>query len=296
MAYTIDPEVTPLLQVSHLVKRYVGFTLDDVSFGLDPGYIMGFIGRNGAGKTTTLKLVMGLVRADAGTVAVCGQDFRAHELALKQQIGFALGETPFYPRTRLSAITSVYRRFYEAWDDAAYGRLLRRFDIDPAKKVGQLSAGMKVKYSLALALSHGARLLILDEPTSGLDPVSRDEVLDFFQELIEDGTRSILFSTHITSDLDKCADFLTYIADGRVVASQSKDDFIASYRLVRGTRGQLDQALRAALVGLKEHQFGFTGLIHTDDLTRLGLAGLEPAAPTVEDIMVYREHGLAGEE
>ena len=284
MAYTIDG---PLLEVRGLAKRYPSFQLADVSFRLDPGYIMGFIGRNGAGKTTTLKAVMGLVKPDAGSVTVFGQDFRENELALKQQIGFALGEVAFYPRSRVAEITDVYRRFYDAWDAVAYRGYLERFELDERKRVSELSAGMRVKYSLALALSHGARLLILDEPTSGLDPVSRDDLLDVFRGVIEDGERSILFSTQITSDLDKCADHITYIAGGRLVASAETDDLLASFRVVRGAKAQLSDETRALLVGVKEHDFGFTGLARAADLDRL--AALETAPATVEDIMIYHE-------
>ena len=287
MTYTI---AGPLLEVRGLAKRYPGFGLDGVAFSLDSGYIMGLIGRNGAGKTTTLKCVMGLVRPDAGSVRVLGQDFRGNELALKQQIGFALGEVAFYPRSRIGAITDVYRRFYDNWDAAAYRGYLERFELDERKQVAELSAGMRVKYSLALALSHGARLLILDEPTSGLDPVSRDDLLDVFRAIIEDGERSILFSTQITSDLDKCADLITYIAGGRVVAAAETDELLASFRVVRGAKAQLDSA-RGLLIGAKENDYGFTGLARTADLGQL--AGLAQAPATVEDVMIYHERSRA---
>ena len=280
-------EDDPLLEVAGLTKRFDAFCLDAMSFRLDAGYIMGFVGRNGAGKTTTLKCIMGVMRPDAGQVRVFGQDFRANELALKQQIGFALGEVPFYQQTKVARLAAVYRRFYERWDEASYQRYLRRFDIDDTKRIEQLSAGMKVKLSLAFALSHDARLFLLDEPTSGLDPVSRDDLLDLFRELIQDGRRSILFSTHITSDLSACADYITYIADGKVLASTDMDDFIASYRLVKGVKDQLTPAVEHLLVGHKSHDFGFTGLARTSDLPQLG--GLEASPPTIDDIMVYHE-------
>ena len=276
-----------LLDVQHLTKRYQSFVLDNVSFSLEPGYIMGFIGRNGAGKTTTLKSIMNLVRPDSGTVYVLGQDFRAHELALKQDIGFMLGGFAYYPRTKIARLTDTYRRFYDRWDEKAYRTYLVQFDLDETKTVEQLSSGMKVKYALALALSHGARLLMLDEPTSGLDPVSRDEVLDLFRAIIEDGTRSILFSTQITSDLDKCADFVTYIANGRLVASEEKDDFLGEYRIVKGTKAQLTEDVRTALVGHKQTDFGFTGLMKVDNIPAAASLAVEPA--DIEDIMIYHE-------
>ena len=202
-------------------------------------------------------------------------------------MGFILGGTAFYPKQRLGTVTKVVRRFYSAWDDAVYESYLKRFELDEDKKVDELSSGMKVKYALALALSHNAKLLLLDEPTSGLDPVSRDDMLELFQELIEDGERSILFSTQITSDLEKCADFITYIKNGRIIASAEKDVFLGAYKLVGGAASQLTGDLRGRLVGFKEHAFGFTGLIRAEDAP--GSADLELSPADIESIMIYTE-------
>jgi ABC-2 type transport system ATP-binding protein len=281
-----------ILSVRDLTKRYEKFTLDRVSFELDQGYIMGFIGSNGAGKTTTLKSMLNLVHKDGGVVEVLGKDFTQNELALKQEIGFMFGGVDYYPKSRVAKITDVVRRFYANWDEATYRQYIQRFSIDESKKVAELSGGMRVKYSLALALSHRARLLILDEPTSGLDPVARDDLLELFQELIEDGERSILFSTHITSDLEKCADFITYIQNGRIIESRAKDDLIAAYRLVQGTREQI--RLLPGLIACKEHAFGFTGLIKTADLPPLEGVSAEP--PSIEEIMIYHERKEAAHE
>ena len=281
-----------LLTVEGLSKAYPSFKLDDISFSLPAGYIMGFIGRNGAGKTTTIKAMLNLVRADAGRVTVLGRDYLANELALKPYIGLQLGQVTYYPRTACARITGVYRRFFDTWDEAAYRGYLKRFDLDETKKVDQLSAGMKVKYALALALSHQARLLILDEPTSGLDPISREDLLDLFREVIEDGQRSILFSTQITSDLDKCADYITYIRGGQMVASAERDAFLESYLLVKGRKDQLP-AVEQALVGHKLTDLGFTGLASTAN--RPALAGCELSAPDIEQIMVYTDRAGAKE-
>jgi ABC-2 type transport system ATP-binding protein len=198
---------------------------------------MGFIGPNGAGKTTTLKCMLGLTPKDGGSVQLFGQDFFQNELAFKQHIGVSFGGVDFYAKTRIRTITDVVRRFYDNWDDSAYRSYMARFHLDEAKRPSELSGGMKIKYALALAMSHHAKLLILDEPTSGLDPVARDDLLTLFQELIETGDVSILFSTHITSDLEKCADFITYIENGRMIASCEKDELIASYLIVKENGG-----------------------------------------------------------
>lgn len=276
-----------ILSVQGLTKRYEQFTLKDVSFEVEQGYIMGFIGRNGAGKTTTMKSMLNLVHADAGHAIFFGEEFTANEYAIKQKIACMFGAATFYPKSKLSAITSVVRRFYDEWDDAAYARYLKRFDLDPGKRVEQLSEGMKVKYDLALALSHNAKLLILDEPTSGLDPVSRDDLLELFQELIEDGQRSILFSTQITSDLEKCADFITYIKAGEIVSSTDKDEFLESHRLVKGTIDQLTDTVKQKLIGYKKNAFGFTGLVRTAALPNL--SGVETSSADIESIMIYYE-------
>jgi len=217
-----------MLAVKDLNKRYEKFHLKDVSFSLDKGYIMGFIGANGAGKTTTLKSILNMVKADSGKVTMFGEDFYENEIEHKQKIGFMFGGTDYYSNSELKKITDVFKRFYANWDDAVYEGYMKRFKLDRNKKLRELSHGMRVKYSLVFALSHGAEILILDEPTSGLDPVARDDLLELFQELVEDGEKSILFSTHITSDLEKCADYITFINNGEIIESTSKDDLITS--------------------------------------------------------------------
>jgi ABC-2 type transport system ATP-binding protein len=275
-----------ILSVENLCKKYEKFALKDVSFSLESGYIMGFIGSNGAGKTTTLKSMLNLVQKDGGTVKIFGKDFTHNELELKQQIGFIFGGVDYYIKSRIWKITDVASRFYTYWDNDTYKSYIRRFGIDESKKVEELSNGMRVKYSLALALSHNAKLLLLDEPTSGLDPVARDDLLGLFQELIEVGERSILFSTHITSDLEKCADYITYIKNGLIIESCAKDDLIAKYRMVQGKREQLKDLL-PLFISYKEHAFGVAGLIRTADLNSGEGLAVEP--PSIEEIMIYHE-------
>ena len=216
-----------------------------------------------------------------------GMDFASEEFACKQQIGLVLGQVSYYPTKKISVIADVTRRFYPEWDANAFVGYLKRFDLDPDKTVKELSDGMRVKFALALALSHNARLLILDEPTSGLDPVSRDDLLELFQELIENSERSILFSTQITSDLEKCADFITYIKKGEIIESTSKDDLVNSYKIVKGTRAQLTETLLPPLIGCKKNDFGFTALLRTDDLPAAD--GLEIAPSNLESIMIHIE-------
>ncbi|MCD1260345.1 ABC transporter ATP-binding protein [Paenibacillus athensensis] len=272
------------LEVRNLNKQFEHFQLKDVSFQLEKGYIMGFIGANGAGKTTTIKAILNLLHLDGGDVHILGKPMAKHEVELKQLIGSAFGDINFYTRNKIKTLTNVIKTFYHNWDDATYYKYLQKFSLIEDKKISELSTGMKVKYSLALALSHGAKLLVLDEPTSGLDPVARDNLLDIFRELVNDGEISILFSTHITSDLEKCADYITYIHNGRIVLSAGKDDFVDTYRLLQGTLEQLD-TIKDRLIAYKINSFGFTGLIHSADLDPA--LPLKSTVPNLEEIMVY---------
>ena len=219
-----------VLEVRELRKTYPAFTLKDVSLDVPQGAIVGFIGRNGAGKSTTLKSILGLVHPDGGTVRAFGLDYAANEAAIRRRIGVVLGGIDFYPKKKVGVITDVTRRFYSNWDEDKYRHYLELFAIDESKRVDQLSSGMKVKYMIALALSHSAELLILDEPTSGLDPVSRDELVELFRRIVADGSRSILFSTHITSDLEKCASHIAFIKDGEMLYGGGVEDFKARFR------------------------------------------------------------------
>ena len=218
-----------VLRVQGITKHYPGFALEDVSFSLAPNRIMGLIGKNGAGKSTTLKAILNMVSPERGRVTLFGQDFCQHEKACKQRLGVVFGGIDFYPLKKLSAITAVTRKFYTNWDETQYQTYLKRFALEEGKKFKELSNGMKVKYLLALALSHHAELLLLDEPTSGLDPVSREELLHIFRQIVQNEPCSILFSTHITSDLDRCADDITYIQNGRVLQSADKATFLRCF-------------------------------------------------------------------
>ncbi len=278
-----------VLTIKNLTKRYDKFKLDKASFSVQKGRIMGFIGRNGAGKTTTLKSILNLVHPDEGSIRFFGMEMKDHEFEIKQRISFIFGGVNFYPHSDLKTIAGVYRRFYPTWNEDHYRGFLARFELDPAKKINQLSQGMTIKFALALALSHHAELLILDEPTSGLDPVSRDELLTIFEDIVEREGASILFSTHITSDLDKNADDITYIKDGVILASQEKDSFVDSYRMVEAPSANLPEAVKQKLIGYHERKEEGSGLLRKEDAR--GLTGLRVLPADLEAIMVYTERG-----
>lgn len=275
-----------ILTVRNLCKNYPAFELHDVSFSIRASSIMGLIGRNGAGKTTTIKSILRLVRPDGGSVEFLGQPVDDDAAALRREAGYVSGDLCYYPRKRLSQLTAVTRSFYSAWDSTRYEALLRRFSLDDSKRVCELSAGMKVKYQLACALSHGAKLLILDEPTSGLDPVSRDDLLDLLRSLCEQDGVSILFSTHITSDLDACADDVTYLQNGTVAQSVSLAGFTAPWKKLTGPETALAPALRGALRGLRVHRGEFEALYPSDLPCP---AGCREELADLQTVMVYLE-------
>lgn len=276
-----------LIEIRGLCKNFDKFKLQNVDITLEEGFIMGFIGKNGAGKSTTLKTSLNLMNNDGGTVKLCGYSMPEEEIEIKNQVGYVFGGVDFYPEHKIKVITDLTKEFYRDWDEKRYNELCERFEIDQSKKFKQLSAGMKVKYSIAVALSHNAKLLILDEPTSGLDPAARDDLILIFQEFVEDGKHSILFSTHITSDLEKCADFITYIKSGEILASSDVETFEKSYLLVAGKKDDLTPELEGKVIGIHKHNLGFEGMIKADD--KALVEGMEISVPSLEDIMIHLE-------
>lgn len=279
--------MSTLLKIDKIRKTYPSFSLKDLSFEVKPGQIMGFIGRNGAGKTTTLKCIMNLVHYESGKVFAFDSDMNENELENKQRIGFALSELNYYPNKTIHQLMNVTKRFYKRFDDQKFNEACRLFNLNIDKKLEELSSGMKVKYSVAIALSHHAEILILDEPTSGLDPVSRDEILDIFRQIVKNKDRAILFSTHITSDLDKCASDITYIHDGEIIYTGSKSDFINSYLFIKDKSCNKD--LLNEYIAYKEFDDHIEGLICINKKEVFLNNNIEPQEPDLEQIMVYIE-------
>lgn len=276
-----------ILSVKNLSKRYEKFALSNISFTLSSGSITGLIGRNGAGKTTTLKSLLNFVHPDCGEISFFGKPFQENEFEIKQRLGFVSGGIDYYPKKKLRTITAVTKRFYSRWDDSAYRRYMERFSLDEEKTPSELSEGMKVKYSLALALSHRAELLILDEPSSGLDPVSRDDLLDVFLGLAENDGVSILFSTHITSDLEKCADRIVYIKNGLIYGDDTLDSFQEKYKVVQFKSMDEAGVLLDRLIGCKRSRTGYSALVKASDLPPQSALPVRDA--DLESIMVHIE-------
>ena len=230
---------------------------------------------------------MNLLHYESGEISAFDLDMTENELENKQRIGFALSELNYYPNRTIRQLMNVTKRFYKNFDEQKFEEVCKLFNLNVDKKLEELSSGMKVKYSVAIALSHNAELLILDEPTSGLDPVSRDEVLDIFREIVKSGERAILFSTHITSDLDKCATNITYIHDGSIIFTGTKADFVKKYLFVIDKDKK--KSLFSDYIAYKELDSHVEGLIDVDKKDIFQKAGCEIKEPDLEEIMVYLE-------
>ncbi|MBU7006449.1 ABC transporter ATP-binding protein [Phosphitispora fastidiosa] len=283
-----------ILEIRNLKKDFGDFALKDISFSLEKGYIMGFIGPNGAGKSTTIKLIMNLIRRDAGEIEVFGLDNREHELTVKERIGFVYDESHYYEELTINEMKRIIARFYKQWDDSIFNKYLREFGLQPDKKIKNLSKGMKMKFSLAAAISHNAELIIMDEPTSGLDPIFRNEILDILRDLLQDENKGVLFSTHITTDLDKAADYITFIHNGELVLTGSKESIIEKYGVVKGGQELLDRDTRKEFLGMRETGFGFEALTGNVERVRKLFGGsVIIERPSLEDIMLYTVRGSA---
>lgn len=273
------------LEVINLTKSFDSFHLNNISFTLPKGYIMGLIGPNGAGKTTTIKLILNMLKRNSGEVKIMGLDNIANEQKAKSELGVVFDSNYFSDEWHVTQVEKSISVFYPNWNSQKFAKLLRRFQIDPHKKVKELSKGMQMKLMLACAFSYDAKLLILDEPTSGLDPVSRDELLQILSEYIEDGEHSVLFSTHITGDLERAADYITYINYGELFFSGSKDDFVEMFRIVKGGNNELSRSLSTKAIGIREFSTGFETLVKTEDIGEFSDLIIEPA--TIDEIIVF---------
>lgn len=281
-----------VLEVKNVAKEFDEFKLDHISFTLEPGYIMGFIGPNGSGKSTTIKLIMNLLKKDSGEIKVFGKDHIKYEKEIKERIGFVYDESYFYEDLSINQMKNIVAAFYEAWDDSQFSRYIKEFDLDPKLKIKKLSKGMKMKFSLALALSHHADLIIMDEPTSGLDPIFRREILDILYSIIQDERKSIFFSTHITTDLEKIADYITFINQGKIVFSTSKDEVIEDYKVIKGDSKKLSDDVRNRFISIRETAVGFEGLTKDVRSIRNTLGDkIIIEKPSLEDIMFYTVRG-----
>lgn len=275
-----------ILTVSGLNKSYDDFSLGNITFSLPEGCITGFIGINGAGKTTTLRTLLGLTNKLSGNIQFFGLDMDKNERQIKDRIGIVLDDGCFYDELSLAEMKGIISSAYTSWSEKDFRRYMDIFSLDPKQKINTLSKGMRMKYALALALSHNAEFLIMDEPTSGLDPLIRSQLLKILTEYMENGGKGVFFSTHITSDLDKIADMLIMIDNGHIVFQEEKDTLLDTYRLIKGDVQSLTDDIRKLFLKISETEFGFTGITKQISKIRSYIPDVIIERPTIEDIML----------
>lgn len=280
--------MTVALEIKNVSKSYEGFLIQDLSFSVPKGYIMGLIGPNGSGKSTTIKMILNLVKKDSGSINIFGLDHLKEEVNVKERIGIVFDENHFYEDLTCKQVKKIVARFYKNWNEDTYQNYIKRFQLPHNKKIKELSKGMKMKFSIAIALSHNAELIIMDEPTAGLDPIVRSEVLDILQEIVLDANKTVLFSTHITTDLEKIADYLTFINEGKVIFSEPKDEIQEQYWLVKGDDTLLVKEIEYLFVGVRKSDYGFIGLTKDVDQVKRSLGdSVIYEKPSLEEIMIY---------
>lgn len=275
-----------ILEINGICKAYDVFSLKDVSFSLPKGFIMGFVGENGSGKTTTIRAILNMAKIDSGKISVFGLDSVTDTIAIKERLGVVFDSLYLAEHLNVKQIEQQLKPFYKDWDSEEFFRRIREFDLPDNRKVGDFSKGMKMKLMIAVALSHKAELIILDEPTSGLDPVARDELLDILAEYIEDENRGVLFSTHITADVERIADYVTILHNGKVWYTGTKDELTESYAVIKGSEEDIPAALKEKLIGFHAYRNGFDALIKTDDISGLPDT-LEYEKASIDEILVY---------
>ncbi len=273
------------IEILNLSKRYPLFSLDNISFDVPCGSIVGFIGENGAGKTTTIKLILNEIRRDSGSIKILGMDNIRNERSCKEQIGVVFDDCYFHANFTAGEIGNILKKSFRAWDRALFEQYLLRFDLSKEKTIKEYSKGMKMKLSIATALAHKPRLLILDEATSGLDPIARSDILDLLLEFMQDESHSILFSSHITNDLEKIADYITFIHDGNIVFSRSKDDLIDRSGLLKCGTADFSRVNKKDLVRWRKDEFGYTALVADREAARRSYGGMVIDRASIDEIM-----------
>lgn len=278
------------IEIRGVTKRYKGFTLDNISFDVPKGSIMGFIGQNGAGKTTTIRGLLNITNIDAGEIRLLGMDHIKNEIEIKNRIAVVFDELPFHDVFNAADMARIFEGIYPEWDNKQYSEYLERFGLPAKKKVGEYSKGMKMKLQIACALSHNAELLIMDEATTGLDPVVRDEILHIFMEYLRDGERSILMSSHITSDLEKIADSVTFIDRGKILLSGYKDVILETHGILKCSKDEIPNIDKTDIVSARVNEFGAEVMLSDREGAARKYSGAVIDSASLDDVMLYYVH------
>lgn len=274
------------LEIHKVKKSFTDFTLNDITFSLPKGYIMGLVGSNGAGKTTTIKLILNMLEKDQGKIDIFGYDSVKNEKEIKQHIGVVSDKNFFVDSWTVKEIEKAISVFYDEWDHKIFQEMLQKFRLTDHIKIGNFSRGMQIKLMLVCAFSHNAKLLILDEPTSGLDAAARSEFLEILQDYIKDGEKSVLFSTHITTDLEQVADYITYIERGELIFTGSMDELLQKYVIIKGAVNEITDELKNNILGIRQTNVGFEGLIGAE-IGRKYKNKYILDNPTIDEIIIH---------
>ncbi|MEG0360977.1 MAG: ABC transporter ATP-binding protein [Longicatena sp.] len=280
-----------ILEIKDITKKYDGFTLDIVSILIPEGVIMGFIGENGAGKTTTLKAILNLIKIDSGTIKIFNKDIHTDEKTIKEDIGVVFSDSSFPENLNAMQINNIMKDFHPHWDNTLYYQYLKDFDLPTKKRIKEFSKGMKMKLSIACALAHHPKLLILDEATSGLDPIVRDDILSIFQQFIQDEHHSVFLSTHITSDIEKIADYITFIHKGKIILSEEKDALLENYAILKIDEESSKKIDSMDVEGIRKSSFGAEVLINNKEKVQKQFPSAVFDHVTLEDIMLFKIKG-----
>ena len=279
------------LKISNLTKEFEGFSLDNVSFQVKKGSIMGFIGENGAGKSTTIKSILNLLHPETGSISILGMKMKEQERKIKEQMGVVFDECHFHSSLNAKDINKIMSKIYSNWDEEAFKNYLSKFNLPEKKIVKEYSRGMKMKLSIAVALSHHPTFLILDEATNGLDPVIRSEILEVFYDFIQDEEHSILMSSHITGDLEQIADYITFIQNGKIIFSERKDEILESFGILRCGKSDFMTIETKDIVGYKQSTYSYDVLVKNRSLIHKKYPKLTMDPASLEDIMLYYGKG-----
>lgn len=281
-----------VIELKDVNKVFKGFQLKDLNISVKKGFITGFIGGNGVGKSTTIKLILNLLQPDSGSISIFGLDYKKHEKEIKQRIGFVFDENIFYENITLNEMKKLVKPAYKKWDDELFNHYVEKFELPLNKKIKHLSKGMMMKASLTIALSHHAELIIMDEPTSGLDPIYRRELLDILHDLMQNGERTIFFSTHITTDLDRIADYIAFIHNGEHIFTKEYYKIEEEYAIVKGGTNLLDRDTEREFIAIRKSNHGFEALTaNKKRIEDIFGEAIIMEKPTLEDIMLYTKKG-----
>ncbi len=275
-----------IIEVKNLCKKYNGFELKDVNIELPKGMIMGLIGENGAGKSTTIKAILNVIHRDSGEIKIFGLDNQKDEKQIKEDIGVVLDDSFLSEYLNPSDINKIMKKIYKNWDEKLYFKYMEDFKLPKDKMLKEYSSGMKMKLKIVVALSHHPKLLILDEPTSGLDPVARNEILDIFQDFIQDEEHGILVSSHITSDLEHIADYITFINEGKIILSKTRDELLENYGIVKCSKEEFEKIDKKDFVKYKKNRYGYDILVEDKDSFKRKYDIQIVDKPSIEDIML----------